>query len=244
MMDALYPVLSGALTQEKNLEIITNNLANMNSSGFKKDFPMISALDPLGSVQSNQNGGKDALPAYGFLDGISTDFSPGVIKQTGEPLDVAIAGDSFLSVQTPAGTRFTRNGSFSLNAEGQIVTQSGYPVLGSSGPITLPPGRVNIDDEGRVSVEGVEIDSFQVVQFSDTKSLRKMEGTLFEAVGVTAAPATEKRVQQGFLEGSNVNPVEEMVAMIRMMRLYEASQKVIQSSDEMASKASNELGKV
>jgi flagellar basal-body rod protein FlgG len=71
-----------------------------------------------------------------------------------------------------------------------------------------------------------------------------MEGTLFEAVGVTAAPATEKRVQQGFLEGSNVNPVEEMVAMIRMMRLYEASQKVIQSSDEMASKASNELGKV
>ncbi|MBI3594048.1 MAG: flagellar basal-body rod protein FlgF [Nitrospirae bacterium] len=243
-MDALYPVLSGALTQEKNLEVITNNLANLNSSGFKKDFPILSALDPLGFDQPNLNGGKDPLPTYGFLDGISTDFSPGVIKQTGEPLDVAIDGENFLSVQTPAGVRYTRNGSLSLNSEGQIVTQSGYPVLGSSGPITLPPGRVNIDDEGRVSVEGIEIDSFQLVQFGDLKSLKKMEGTLFEAFGVTATPAIEKRVQQGFLEGSNVNPVEEMVAMIRIMRLYEASQKVIQSTDEMASKASNDLGKV
>ncbi len=243
-MDALYPVLSGALTQEKNLEVITNNLSNLNSTGFKKDLSLLSALDPLGSDQPNQTGGKDPFPSFGFLDGISTDFSPGVIKQTGAPLDVVVDGQNFLSVQTPAGIRYTRNGSFNLNSEGQIVTQSGYPVLGTSGPITLPPGKINIDGEGRVSVDGVEIDTLQVVQFPDLKSLKKTEGTMFDASGVTPVPSTDKRVQQGFLEGSNVNPVEEMVAMIRVMRLYEASQKVIQSSDEMASKASNDLGKV
>ena len=243
-MDALYPVLSGALAQEKNLEVITNNLSNLNSTGFKKDFPVLSALDPLGSDQPDQNGGKEPLPSFGYLDGISTDFSAGVIKQTGAPLDLAVDGQNFLSVQTPAGIRYTRNGSFSLNSEGQIVNQSGFPVLGSSGPIILPPGKISIDGEGRVSVDGVEIDTLQVVQFPDLKNLKKTEGTLFDASGITPVPSTDKRVQQGFLEGSNVNPVEEMVAMIRVMRLYEASQKVIQSTSDMATKASNDLGKV
>jgi flagellar basal-body rod protein FlgF len=243
-MDALYPVLSGALAQEKNLEVITNNLSNLNSTGFKKDFPVLSALDPLGSDQPNQTGGKDPLPSFGYLDGISTDFSPGVIKQTGSPLDVAVDGQNFLSIQTPQGIRYTHNGSFSLNSEGQLVTQSGFPVLGSSGPITLPPGKINIDGDGRVSVDGVEIDMLQVVQFSDLKNLKKTEGTMFDATGVTPVPSTDKRVQQGFLEGSNVNPVEEMVAMIRVMRLYEASQKVMQSTSDMATKASNDVGKV
>lgn len=243
-MDSLFPVLSGALAQEKNLEVITNNLSNLNSTGFKKDLSLLSALDPLGSDQPNQTGGKDPLPAFGYIDGTSTDFSPGVIKQTGSPLDVAVDGENFLTVQTPAGIRYTRNGSFNLNSEGQIVTQSGFPVLGSSGPIILPPGQINIDSEGRVSVDGVEIDTLQVVQFPDLKTLRKTEGTMFDASGVAPAPSTEKRIRQGFLEGSNVNPVEEMVAMIRVMRLYEASQKVIQTTDEMASKATNDLGKV
>ncbi|MFI5304235.1 MAG: flagellar basal-body rod protein FlgF [Nitrospiria bacterium] len=243
-MNSLYPVLSGALTQEINLEVIANNLANMNSNGFKKDFSVLSAYDPLGSDQPGQNGGKEPLPYFGSLDGISTDFSPGAIKQTGSPLDVVVDGQNFFSVQTPGGIRYTQNGSFSLNSEGQIVTQSGYPVLGSSGTITLPPGKININNAGKVSVDGTEIDTLQVVQFSDLKKLMKTEGALFDASGQTPIPSTEMSVQQGYIEGSNVNPVEEMVAMIRLTRLYEASQKVIQASDTMATRASNDLGKV
>jgi len=243
-MESLYPVLSGALAQEKNLEIVTNNLANINSNGFKKDFAIFTALDPLGQDQPGSDGGKEPLPAYGYLDGVGSDFTQGPMRQTGSPLDVAVDGENFFVVQTPGGLKYTKNGSFTLNGDGQIINQSGFPVMGSSGAITLPAGKINIDYEGRVSVDGVEIDTLQVVQFADVKNLKKVEGTLFDSGGQTAAPSIDKRVQQGFIEGSNVNPVEEMVAMIQVMRLYEASQKVIQSTDEMATKASNDLGKV
>lgn len=243
-MDSLYPALSGALAQEINLDIIANNLANINSTGFKKDFSVLSAYDPLGNDQPAPNGGKEPLPSFGYLDSIRTDFSAGASKQTGAPLDVAVDGLNFFAVQTPGGTRYTRNGSFTLNSQGQIVTESGYPVLGLSGPMTLPPGKISINQDGKVSVAGTEVDTFQVVQFSDVKKLTKTEGTLFVASDMTPVPSTEKRVQQGYIEGSNVNPVEEMVGMIRLMRLYEASQKVMQSSDAMSTRASNDIGKV
>ena len=243
-MESIYPVLSGALAQEANLDIVANNLSNLNTTGFERDFPLFSSLDPMGASATGSNGEKVVLPAFEMLDGVGTDYSPGVIKLTGEPLDVALNSGNFISVQTPAGVRYTRNGSFNLNGDGQIVTQAGYPVLGASGPITLPQGKITIDGDGRVSVDGAEIDTLQVFQFSDPASLRKTEGTLIDANGQTPVPSTDKKVQQGYLEGSNVNPVAEMVNMIRIMRVYEASQKVIQSANDMESLAANSLGKV
>ncbi|WDT75367.1 MAG: hypothetical protein MPW16_19130 [Candidatus Manganitrophus sp.] len=123
--------------------------------------------------------------------------------------------------------------------------------MGTGGPITLPPGSIQIDAEGRLSVKGTEVgaqptevDALALYRFSDPSLLKKVGNTLFESVGGGAVPFPEGRVSQGALEGANVNPVEEMVAMITVMRLYESAQKAIQTADEVASKAANEVGRL
>jgi len=250
-MDAVYPVLSGALAQEKRLEIITNNLANVNTAGFKRDLPLFEGIGrPVGTSKEG-SGSLVPSPTFEMLHQVFTDFTPGAIRTTGEPLDLAIEGEGFFSVQTPQGIRYTRGGSFTIDAEGQITTQEGLPVLGTGGPITLPPGIIQIDAEGRISVKGTEvgaqpteIDLLPIFRFTDPSQLKKVGQTLFEAVEGGAVPFPEGRIRQGALEGANVNPVEEMVAMITVMRLYESAQKAIQTADEIAAKAANEVGRL
>ena len=251
-MEAIYPVLSGALAQEKRLELITNNLSNVGTSGYKKDIPVFEGLTPGNSDNADATGGNAvASPTFGHFSRTTTDLSAGAIRTTGQPLDIAVEGKGFFSVQTPAGVRYTRNGHFTLDAEGQIVTTGGFPVLGSSGPITLPAGSVSIASDGRISVSGgeagptpIEVDLLPVYQFSKSDQLKKIGGSLFEAAKGSAIPSTDGSLRQGALEGSNVDPVEEMVAMIEVMRLYEAAQKAIQTADQIAGKVSNEIGQI
>lgn len=249
-MAGIYEVLSGALTQEKRLEVITNNLANVNTVGFKKDRPLFEEIHPLGADPAPSGSGVSPVPVYAALRDIIPDLSAGPIRTTGEPLDVAVEGEGFFSIQTPQGVRYTRGGSFTLDAQGQLVTQSGFPVLGTGGPITLPPGSVNIDSDGKISVKGTEVgaqatevDTLPIVQFPESVRLKKVGETLFEANGA-GAPSIEGRLLQGALEGSNVNPVEEMISMIQVSRLYESAQKAIQTADEVASKAANDVGRL
>lgn len=244
-MEGIYPVLSGALAEEKRLELIANNLANLNTGGFKRDYPLFEGVNPGAA------GSPGPSPMFGLLSGIVTDFSTGPLRMTGEPLDVAIEGDGFFAVQTPHGIRYTRDGHFGLNEAGQLVTGSGDPVMGAGGLVLLPSGTVSIAEDGKVSVRGteakavpVEVDAIQVVQFSDPGRLTKAGQTLFEANGEEPVPSATPRLRQGMLEGSNVNPVGEMVVMIEVLRLYEAAQKAIQTADEMAGKAANEIGRV
>ncbi|MFQ5588120.1 MAG: flagellar basal-body rod protein FlgF [Nitrospiria bacterium] len=253
-MDSIYPVLSGALAQEKRLEIITNNLANVGTTGFKKDVAVFEGLTPdipptAGTATQPLNPLIGADATFGRLKAVSTDFSSGPIQVTGEPLDLAIQGEGFFAVQTPAGVRYTRNGHFTLDAGGQLVTMRGDAVLGSAGPINLPPGVVAIDTSGAISVKGaeagaavVEIDLLPIFTVSNPENMKKVGAGLFEVVGGSAVPSLEGRIQQGAIEGSNVNPVEEMVAMVEVMRLYEAAQKAMQTADEIAAKAANEVG--
>lgn len=250
-MDAIYPVLSGALAQEKRLEVITNNLANVNTAGFKKDHPLFEGIGLPPGPNAGLSGSITPGPTFEILHHVFTDFSSGPIRMTGEPLDIAIEGEGFFSVQTPGGVRYTRGGSFTLDAQGQITTHDGFPLLGTGGPITLPPGSIQIDAEGRLSVKGTEVgaqptevDTLALYRFSDPSQLKKVGNTLFESAGGGAVPFPEGRVSQGALEGANVNPVEEMVAMITVMRLYESAQKAIQTADEVASKAANEVGRL
>jgi len=252
MMEAIYPVLSGALAQEKRLEVITNNLSNVGTNGYKKDVAVFEALTPedgqaTGAADSNAT----FAPAYGHFSRTILDLSSGVIRTTGQPLDVAIEGPGFFAVQSPQGIRYTRNGHFSLDTDGQLVTSSGLPVLGSGGPITFPAGSVAIGPDGRISVVGgeagptpIEIDLLPVYTFAKPDQLQKIGGSLFSAKSNAAVPSTEGVLRQGALEGSNVNPVEEMVAMIEVMRLYESAQKAIQTADQIAGKVSNEIGQV
>ncbi len=250
-MDAVYPVLSGALAQEKRMQMITNNLANVGTTGFKKDVPVFEGMVPTTDVFAMPLAGtQDTSTTFGTLRGSITDLTPGAIRTTGEPLDVAIEGEGFFAVETPQGTRYTRNGQFSLNAEG-LLSMGGHPVQGAGGPISLPEGAVIIDTNGTILVRGiepgaapVEIDLLTVYGFADPQSLKKVGGNLFEAASGAATPVEGGRLLQGALEASNVNPVEEMVAMIEVMRLYEAAQKAIQTADEIAGKAANEIAEV
>lgn len=249
-MAGIYEVLSGALTQEKRLEVITNNLANVNTIGFKRDLPLFETIHPKVPERPLPDGAVSPTPVYAALRDVVPDLSTGPIRSTGEPLDVAIEGAGFFSVQTPQGVRYTRGGSFTLDAQGRLVTQGGFPVLGTGGPITLPPGSVSIDPDGKISVKGtevgaqpIEVDTLPVIQFPDGVRLKKVGETLFETTGV-GTPSVEGLLLQGSLEGSNVNPVEEMISMIQVSRLYESAQKAIQTADELASKAGSDIGKI
>ncbi len=247
-MELTYPVLSGAIAQEKNMALITNNLANVGTTGFKKDLAVFKGI--LGA-QIGVPAASEGPPAtFGILSHTVTDFSPGAIKITREPLDLAIEGEGFFAIATPQGTRYTRNGNFTLNADG-LLSLGEFPLEGSGGPITLPPGEIVIDPKGKISVKGVEagaqpieIDIIPIYTFSNPADLKKVGGSLFESAGAGAILSVDARLRQGSLETSNVNPVEEMVAMIKVMRLYESSQKAIQTADDIAGKLANELGRL
>lgn len=247
-MEFLYPILSSAGAQQQRMELITNNLANVGTTGFKKDIAVFKGI--LASQIGTTAPGTDPPATFNKLSHAITDFSPGAIKVTSEPLDIAIEGEGFFAISTPQGTRYTRNGNFTLNADG-LLSLGEFPVEGSGGPITLPSGEVIIDPSGKISVKGVEsgsepieIDTLTVYTFAQPNDLKKVGGSLFEIVRGEATASPDAYVRQGALEASNVNPIEEMVAMIKVMRLYESSQKAIQTADEIAGKASNELGRL
>jgi len=259
-MDAvfLYPVTSAQLVMEKRMEAISNNIANADTVGFKRDTPVFSAKRPILSKAysiggaEDPTGGKSLLPIPYFpvLDEVVTDFAQGIMKVTDNALDIGIDGKGFFQVQTPSGVKYTRNGSFRLNNEGQVVTQSGYPVLGEGGVITLPSGKITIDEEGRISVKGegvgpfVQVDLLALVTVDDLSKMKKVGDNLFELVNGNATLAPEVRVRQGVLEGSNVNPMIEMVAMISAVRHYESAQKAIQGADDIAQRSVNQIGQL
>jgi len=290
-MDATWPLLSGALAQEKRLEVISNNLANVNTGGFKRDLPIFESETPIAPDPLNR-APVQPTPAFGVLGEVFTDFSPGPLRETGEPLDLAIEGDGFFAIGTPEGVRYTRNGSFTLNREGAIVTKQGHPVLSGTDPIILPPGGgiIRVDTEGKVFVQPIEAarapnepgapsiargtapieaGTIFLSHFGDLSRLKKVGDTLYEPIGEApetilpegrevvapgpmqfqldyrgAAPFAVGRIRQGALEMSNVNPISEMVSMINVLRSYEAAQKALQTSDEVAGRAANDVGRL
>jgi len=164
MYTGLYAAVSGSLAHEMRLAILTNNLANANTAGFKADRPVFQVeplpdvVGPLAASEAapavmtslNRFHGRDSAQTQ--LSAVHTDFTQGALRTTGNPLDVALEGRGFFAVQTADGVAYTRQGTFSLNAEGVIVTAHGLPVLGDNGPLRLPPGKIEIDATGRVRV--------------------------------------------------------------------------------------------
>jgi len=227
MNKGIYSAIFGSLTEQIRFNIITNNLANINSIGFKKDH---SVSRSFGSY----------LVAH-----TSTDFSQGELQFTGNQWDIAIKGRGFLKVQTPNGVRFTRKGNLSIDPKGVLVTKEGFPVLGKQGKITLPPklGTINIDKFGVISSNGRNLGQLDIVDFSDYLDLKKDGGGFFKT---TQQPITSKEytISQGYLEGSNVNVVEEMVGMIESLRNYESYQKVIQTFIEADHQSIIQIGTI
>ena len=216
--------MEGSLYQELRFEAISNNLANVNTTAFKRD--QMAFNDVLAEVRS------------------STDFSPGPGRHTGNELDVTLNGAGFFVIQTPEGIRYTRDGSFALNREGDLVTQNGDIVLGQNGAIPIENGHVTIDKDGNIMVENETVDKISVVEFRNQELLKK-EGHSYYSydgeVGDIVNPQ-EVGIQQGYLEQSNVNPTEEMIKMIEAFRAYESVQKAIQNMDELTSQLVTDAG--
>ena len=242
-------ILSGTMAQEMKLEVLSNNMANANTVGFKEDRVFRIPETPA-SVWNNlpANLTKDvsinnisSLPVGTF-----TNFEQGQLKETGNVLDMALEGEGFFSVQTSQGMQYTRKGSFALNSNGTLVTQEGYPVLGKGGSqIQISGKQVVVGPNGAVIVDDVEVGALNIVEFANKTGLLKTGDSLYSQQNPNdpGAPAKKTVVQQRFIEGSNVDPVKMMTEMINVVRGYESYQKVLQSMNEVDTKT-NEVGKL
>ncbi len=245
MNSGMYAAVSGDMAIMQRMDVITNNLANINTTGFKKERMTFGTM--LDSVKNPTQVDGSVTGSPVLVDfTVNTDYSSGALKQTGNPLDVALDGKGFFVVDTPQGKAYTRQGNFHLDENGRLVTVAGYEVQGGGGPITIKGGQVDINDKGEVSVDGQQVATLSVVNFPEPYQLQKVGGAMFmpAAPEVTGEPATGTFVRQGTLEDSNVQPLLEMASLIETNRFYESCVKTIQSYDEMANKAANDLGRV
>jgi flagellar basal-body rod protein FlgG len=245
MNSGMYSALSGNIAAMDRLDVISNNLANVNTPGFKKDKMTFEGLLSSATASPVVPQGKTADPII-QKENIYTDFSAGPVTQSGNTFDLAIDGTGFFTVSTPNGMAYTRQGNFHLTADGTLVTTDGYPVMGQGGEIKITGSRVDVTTKGEITVDGTAAGVISVVDFPQPYNLTKTGSALFvQTDPQQAAPtAATAQVRQGFLEGSNVDPISEMVQMIETNRYFEACQRVIQGYDNMANKASNDLGKL
>lgn len=266
MLRGLYTAASGMMAKQVQIDTIANNLANANVPGYRKDeaifrsFPqmLLSRFgDRMAGVSVNSVPVPVGLVGTGsVLDRINVSFEAGALRETGNQLDFAIQGDAYFAVRGPDGNvLITRNGSFMLDGSGRLVTSAGYPVLGRTdngvGEIYVPDGTLEAGKDGSLkgaaTGTGEEIRGFYLVGGPEGNGTgqgwQKIGDTLFRAPVLPGEPAGYS-VFQGFLEGSNVNPLEEMVTMITAMRSYEAAQKVIQATDGTLEKLINEVGRI
>ena len=250
MIGAIYLATSGALLNQKRMEVITNNLANVNTAGFKKDEVSFRIKESPADVGENLmrvslNSHRQTPPLWLEM-AVTTNYASGPTKQTGSPFDFAISGRGFFSVQTPDGVRYTRDGRFSMDQDGQLVTSDGHPVLGDGGPIQVNGQSLIVDEDGNISVDGNAVDQFRIVTFKNADALRKIGNSLFAAAGAnTTGESTEAvQVRQGVIEKSNVSTIRMMTEMIEVIRSYESYQKAIRSVDEATAKSINEVGRV
>lgn len=224
------------LAQERRMSQVANNLANVDTAGYKKE--KITFWEMLYSSSYGPRVGKALKPLV--------DQGQGPTKGTGNPLHVAINGDGFFRIQTPRGIRYTRDGNFHRNVEGQLTTANGDLVLGQGGTIAANGERIDFSKDGTVFVNGQQLDRLAIVSFEDLAVLEKEGQNLFKVKndeGLEQA-AEAYTIQQGFLEASNVNTVSEMAEMMDLVRNFEAQQKVIQALDDLDDQAVTRVGKL
>ncbi len=249
-MRGLYIAETAMLVQEARLEATSNNLANLRAGGYKRDRAVaVSFAEWL--ISRRESGiGAGAPPVAGTPAGsmphgvavseVYTDFSGGVLEETGRPLDLALVGEGYFQVETPDGFRYTRNGHFMVNAEGFLVTAAGERVWGVNGPLPVGGGEVSVSPDGSITAGGAPAGRLRIAVFPPGSTLIKAGRNLFQA----PVPAAEGQgeVWSGYLEGSNVDLAREMVTLIEIRRSYEAVQRAFASCDAVLKKAANDLG--
>ena len=245
MDNSLLVSLSQQLAAYRSMDVIANNLANVSTPGFKRESAKFEEFITHVAPSEGQTGQQ----ALSFVKdaGVSRDISQGSIESTGAPLDLAINGKGYFTVQTPNGMRYTRDGHFTLDANGQVVTSEGYALQGDSGAITITPDdqNIKIGQDGTISsiVNGIsnQIGKLQVSDFADDSALTKQGDNLY-STSQSSTVATDSVIRQGALESSNVQPVLEISHMIEVMRAYQATASLSQSQSDLNRQAIDKLG--
>ncbi len=257
MVRGLYTASNGMVAQQQKLDIMSNNLANVNTAGFKRDGVIVESFKSVltkkvndMSVPNDQVIGKMTLGSK--VGNIYTDYSQGGATATGNPYNVAITGNGMITIGTEnkqgeLDTKYTRDGSFVVSSNGTLMTSEGNYVLGKNGKIVLESGthqNIRIAEDGTIFENDKMIDKIGLVDFENPESLRKIGNNLFRKTTDSIEKDFSGSLCQGYTENSNVNTVREMVDMISVTRTFEANQKVIQTQDETLGKAVNDIGRL
>lgn len=276
MLRGIYTGASGMIAQQARMDNIANNLANVDKTAYKKDITIFKAFPDMIIRRINDDGqgivpagSYDSMPYVGKLgtgvevNEVYTQFDQGAMQRTENPFDLAIEGRGFFAVQTERGERYTRNGAFTINQEGFLVTHNGNKVMGENGPVKVQQNNFMINQNGEVVVnsalsleprdlasmannnweEPVVIDRLKLVDFENIREIKKEGDSLYRETEFSGPPIppSDAKIVQGFLEKSNINVVTEMVDMIEVQRSYEANQKAIMTHDQTLGKLINEV---
>ncbi|HET9869639.1 MAG TPA: flagellar basal-body rod protein FlgF [bacterium] len=257
MPSGLYIAASGMNATMTQQDVLANNLANVNTVGFKGNRTVDAAFPTYLIARLNDqrlktpDGDLDLRPTIGLMGGgvipaaTPVDYSQGSRVQTQNPLDFALTGPGFFTVMNPDGhLLYTRDGSFNLDADGRLVTKDGLPVMGHNGQIFIDGKNMVVDQEGNITVDGKTVDQLAVVRVKDETQMVKVGHSLFKSSQATPVDKWPDNilVQQGFLEQSNVDAIEEMVHMIDVTRSYEMNSRVVSTYDNIMGQAASEIG--
>ena len=256
MVRGLYTAYTGLANEQKRLDILSNNLANSATVGYKQESVANQSFDEVMTIKihdgsvgyCNQNIGNMSLGVK--IGEVYTDYGQGSFRETGNTFDFAIEGKGFFKMRVvdSAGNesfKYTRNGCFKMTREGYVVDSDGNHLQGANGDVQVPvDATISLDVTGGIFANGELIDQLQLVDFADYDYLKKYGNNMYQTVNGAVEMQADGVVYQGFTEQSNVNSVSEMVDMITVTRAYEASQKVMQTIDSMLDAAVNTVGKV
>jgi flagellar basal-body rod protein FlgF len=241
----VYTTLSAQIAVAKQIDLIANNIANVTTTGYKAERPIFEKALQQQSLLLSSSLKKDVTPPDHFatndfaaMKSSYADLSNGATENTGSPLDVTINGPGFFVVQTPAGERYTRAGSFKMDSSNRLVTQDGNPVMGQGGELVLKQGEIAVSSDGNITVDKQSFGSIRVVDLKGT-TFNREAGTLFAVTSGSPTEIEKPSVISGALEGSNVNAVRELADMILASRLFEGL-KNVQDSEARLDQARNE----
>jgi flagellar basal-body rod protein FlgF len=232
MQSPSYIALSRQTALWRQMDVVANNIANMNTPGFKTESMVFT--DYLMRSRGTEGPWSDTV-AYTLDLGTHRDLSVGPMQETGNPLDLAINGRGYLEIETDFGRFYTRNGRLMLDADGMIVTGAGHPVMSTEDtPFFIAPNEntITVSRNGTVSTENGDIGRLRVVSFEDEQSLLRVEDGVYDAGEQEPEEIADAAIQQGMLEGSNVEATQQITHMIEVQRAYEAVQKMIETESQ------------
>lgn len=261
MIKGLYTSAAGMLPMPYRQELVTNNLANVNTAGYKQDRAFIRELVTadlyLNEYQIASTGAPPRVvnispPAFRASVGNSsqvvqtaTDFTQGKMEITGVDFNLAIEGDGFFTVQTPDGIQYTRCGNFKMDPDGNLVTAQGHQVQGTAGPLNVQGGKLQVQHNGNVYVDDLLMGTLRISDFEQPYVLTKIGDSLFvPRPGAAGRAADNFTIKQGMLEKANAHPIDQLVAMIELERFFELGQRAIRLQDETLQQAATQIGKI